>query len=167
MVGLLGVAVYTDLRWRRIPNLLTFGVMAAALVVHPLIALSHAGIGAVVPALLTCLAGIAAAFVPGFLFWNLGGAMKAGDAKLLMAAGAVLGPFEIVRVFVLVLFVQIPVGLVLLARAGRLRSLFSVVKAGIRRDEAGPRPLMAPFAGVIAAGYLISRIFPHLLRFWS
>jgi len=167
MAGLLGVAVYTDLRRRRIPNLLTFGVMAAALVVQPLVAALRDGLGAAPPALLTCLAGIAVAFVPGFLFWNLGGAMKAGDAKLLMAAGAVLGPFEIARVFALVLLVQIPVALVLLARAGRLRSLFRVVGAGLRRDAAGPQPLVAPFAGVIAAGYLLARIFPNLLRFWS
>lgn len=167
VVGLLGVAVYTDMRWQKIPNVLTFGVMGAALVVHPLLAVLLHGRDAVLPALYTCLAGIAVAFVPGFLFWNLGGAMKAGDAKLLMAIGAVLGPFEVLRVFVLVLFVQIPVALFLLARAGRLRSVFSVIKAGIKRDAAGPKPLVAPFAGVIAAGYVIARCFPQVLRFWS
>lgn len=167
VAGLLAVAVYTDLRWRKIPNALTFGVMGAALVVQPLVALLRVGPQGVLPALYTALAGVAAAFVPGFLFWNLGGALKAGDAKLFMAIGAVLGPFEVLRVFALVLFVQIPVALFLLARAGRLRSLFSVVKAGLRRDPAGPPPLVAPFAGVIAAGYVLARCFPQVLRFWS
>ncbi len=167
VVGILAVAVYTDTRTRKIPNVLTFGAMAVALVVNPAIALMQHDAGAMLPAFLNTVAGIFAAFVPGFLFWNLGGAMKAGDAKLLMAIGAILGPFEILRVFVLVLFVQIPVGIVQLWRAGRLRSLFRVVKAGIFRKPDGPAPMTAPFAAVIAAGYVLSRIFPHFFRFWS
>jgi prepilin peptidase CpaA len=167
IAGILAVAVGTDLRSRRIPNLLTFGVMLGALLLLPLLALLRGGVDAVPPALLGALLGIAAAFVPGFLLWNLGGAMRAGDVKLLMALGALIGPLEGLRLFALVLVLQIPVALFQLARAGRLRSLFSVIRAGVRRDAAGPRPLEAPFAGVIAAGYLVSRLFPQLLRFWS
>ena len=141
--------------------------MAVALVVHPVLALIQQDAGAMFPAFLNSFAGILAAFVPGFLFWNLGGAMKAGDAKLLMVIGAILGPFEVLRVFVLVLLVQIPVGFVQLWRSGRLRSLFRVLKAGIFRKPDGPAPMTAPFASVIAAGYLLSRIFPHFFRFWS
>jgi len=167
VVGMLAVAVYTDLRTQKIPNVLTFGVMGLALVVHPLLALIFHGLDAAFPAFLNSLLGIVVAFVPGFLFWNLGGAMKAGDAKLLMAVGAVLGPFEVIRVFVLVLIVQIPVGIVQLWRAGRLRSLFRVVKAGVFRQADGPKPMVAPFASVIAAGYVLSRVFPDFFRFWS
>ena len=165
VTGILAVAVYTDLRTRKIPNVLTFGAMAVALVGNPLIAVfQHEP---VLPALPNTVVGIFAAFVPGFIFWNLGGALKAGDAKLLMAIGAILGPFEVLRVFVLVLMLQIPFGIVTLWRAGRLRSLFSVVKAGIFRKPDGPAPMTAPFASVIAAGYVLSRIFPHFFRFWS
>ena len=167
VVGLLAVAVYTDIRTQKIPNALTFGVMAVALVVHPVLALVLHDASAAFPAFLNALLGIAAAFVPGFVFWNLGGAMKAGDAKLLMAVGAILGPFEVLRVFVLVLIVQIPVGFVQLWRAGRLRSLYRVLKAGVFRQPDGPKPMVAPFASVIAAGYVLSRVFPDFFRFWS
>jgi len=167
VVGVLAVAVYTDLRTQKIPNVLTFGGMALALVVHPLLAFFQVGADAAFPAFLNSLLGILAAFVPGFLFWNLGGALKAGDAKLLMAIGAILGPFEVLRVFVLVLIVQIPVGIFQLWRAGRLRSLLRVVKAGVFRQADGPKPMVAPFASVIAAGYVLSRIFPDFFRFWS
>lgn len=167
VVGLLAVAVYTDIRTQKIPNVLTFGGMALALVVHPLLALLQHGADAMFPAFLTSVLGILVAFVPGFLFWNLGGALKAGDAKLLMAVGAILGPFEVLRVFVLVLIVQIPVGIFQLWRAGRLRSLLRVVKAGVFRQADGPKPMVAPFASVIAAGYVLSRLFPDFLGFWS
>jgi Flp pilus assembly protein protease CpaA len=167
VAGLLAVAVYTDTRSRKIPNLLTFGVMAVALLVQPLLALFLQDRAAVLPAFLTALAGIVAAFVPGFVFWNLGGAMKAGDAKLLMAMGGILGPFEVLRVFVIVLLVQIPVGIVTLWRAGRLRSLYRVVKAGVFRLPDGPAPMTVPFAWVIATAWVISLLFPQLFGFFS
>jgi prepilin peptidase CpaA len=167
VLGLLAVAVYTDTRWRKVPNLLTFGVMAVALVVQPLLAWHQGGLGAVGPAFLTALLGILAAFVPGFLFWNLGGAMKAGDAKLFMAMGGILGPFEVLRVFGIVLIVQIPVAIFQLWRAGRLRSLFRVVKAGIFRKPDGPPPMVLPFAWVIAVGYVLSVLFPDFLGIFS
>lgn len=167
VAGLLAVAVYTDTRWQKVPNALTFGVMAVALVVGPVLALVQQGGEAVFPAFLAALLGILAAFVPGFVFWNLGGAMKAGDAKLLMAMGAILGPFEVLRVFVLVLLVQIPVGFVQLWRAGRLRSLYRVIKAGVFRTPDGPKPMTVPFAWVIAAAWVLSLFFPDFFRFWS
>ncbi len=167
VVGLLAVAVYTDLRSRRVPNSLTFGAMGVALAVHIVLGLVHGGREGLLPALLTWLLGILAAFIPGFLLWRLGGALKAGDAKLLMAIGAILGPLELLRVLLFTLIVEIPVGLAQLTASGRLRSFFSVVKAGVTRDADGPKPLMTPFAGVIALGYLASRFLPQVFRFWS
>jgi Flp pilus assembly protein protease CpaA len=167
VAGLLAVAVYTDTRWHKVPNALTFGVMGVALLVRPGLALIQHDASAVFPAFLQALLGILAAFGPGFLFWRLGGAMKAGDAKLLMAMGAILGPFEVLRVFLVVLIVQIPVGIVQLWRAGRLRSLFRVVKAGVFQQPDGPAPMVVPFAWVIATAYVITLIFPAFCRFWS
>src|SRR5436190_14463152 len=77
------VASFYDLRSRRIPNLLTFGGAAAAivfsLVVHGL------------PGLWTSLGGWFAGFALFLPFWLLGG-MGAGDVKLLACLGAWLGP---------------------------------------------------------------------------
>lgn len=76
-------AVVTDVRARRIPNVLTFGAAAAAVLFH----LVTGGIGGLGTALGGWAAGTAL-FLPFFLL----GGMGAGDVKLLAALGAWLGP---------------------------------------------------------------------------
>jgi prepilin peptidase CpaA len=77
------IACVTDLKWRRIPNLLTFGAAAGALVFHGI----TAGLPGVVNAVLGWLVG-SALFLPFFLLRGMGG----GDVKLLAALGAWMGP---------------------------------------------------------------------------
>jgi prepilin peptidase CpaA len=76
------IAVITDLRSHRIYNGLTFPTIALGLVLNSL--------GAGIPGLFFALGGIAAAFLSLPLF--LLGAMGAGDVKLLLAVGALMGP---------------------------------------------------------------------------
>jgi prepilin peptidase CpaA len=76
-------ACVTDLRSRRIPNVLTFGGAAAALAFHLIVG----GPQAFLQALLGWTLG-AAIFFPPFALGGLGG----GDIKLLAALGAWLGP---------------------------------------------------------------------------
>lgn len=89
VLGVAGVAVFFDVRARRIPNVLTFGAALAAV--------AYAGVqggwGGVGTAAAGWLAG-AALFFP---FFALGG-MGAGDVKLLAALGAWLGPGDSVWV---------------------------------------------------------------------
>ena len=85
---LASVACWTDLRTRRIPNVLTFGAAGAGLAFHAF----FSGSGA-----LTALAGWLTGvllFSPLFLLRGMG----AGDLKLLGALGAWLGPFMAVRI---------------------------------------------------------------------
>lgn len=82
-VSLVGAAVVTDLRWRRIPNILTFPAFAAALVVRVAFqgweGLGFALAGALVaPVLLLLLRG--------------GKRIGMGDLKFAMAIGAIVGP---------------------------------------------------------------------------
>lgn len=127
------VACVTDLRTRRIPNVLTFGAAALALAFHGMVG----GLPGVQSAALGWLAGLAM-FLPFFLLGGMGG----GDVKLLAALGAWLGPGD---AFWLAIYASIAGGVlavvVALARGylttalGNLRGLlayWSVV---------GPRPM--------------------------
>jgi prepilin peptidase CpaA len=77
------IAVVSDLRTRRIPNILTFGAASAALMAHTLVG----GMGGAMSAAGGWLVG-AIVFFPVFAL----GGMGAGDVKLLAALGALLGP---------------------------------------------------------------------------
>jgi prepilin peptidase CpaA len=81
------LAVASDVRTRRIPNLLTFGAAAAALGFSVI----EGGVNGTMTALLAWFVG-AALFFP---FFALGG-MGAGDVKLLAALAAWLGPADAV-----------------------------------------------------------------------
>ena len=80
-------ACVTDLRARRIPNVLTFGAAALALVYH---GTASGGAG-----LLWSLAGWLVGLALFFLPFALGG-MGGGDIKLLAALGAWFGPSDVV-----------------------------------------------------------------------
>jgi prepilin peptidase CpaA len=73
----------TDLRTRRVPNMLTLGAAAGALGFHLLVG-GWAGLGWAAAGWLTGLA----LFLPFFALGGIGG----GDVKLLAALGAWLGP---------------------------------------------------------------------------
>ena len=81
------IACITDIRYRRIPNVLTFGAAAAAVVFHVfmtgasgfLLALSGWAVGLLL-------------FLPFFLLGGMGG----GDVKLLAALGAWIGPGDVI-----------------------------------------------------------------------
>jgi prepilin peptidase CpaA len=84
--ALLTLACISDLRTRRIPNVLTFSAIACALVFHSVIG----GLNAAGWSLAGCLLG-ALLFFPMFALRGMG----AGDVKLLAAVGAWLGPSQV------------------------------------------------------------------------
>jgi prepilin peptidase CpaA len=81
------VACVTDIRSRRIPNVLTFGGALAAVILH--------GVTGGVTGLVTACGGWIVGAALFFLPFALGG-MGGGDLKLLAALGAWLGPAETV-----------------------------------------------------------------------
>lgn len=168
----LAVAMFTDLRYRRIPNWLVFPFLLAGIVVSPLrpdwggnwsgsgLKLGWHGLG-------QSFAGLGFGFlIFGFLFW-LGG-MGGGDVKLCTALGAWLGP---VQMFWALFFTSMAGGIMvlcwlayrkvfrkLLQMAGDL--VFGAKRNGTDREQ---EPSLAdllkrkiPYAPAITMGTLMS-----------
>lgn len=85
-IAVLGIAVYYDLRFCRIPNWLTFPAMGAGL----FYGLWIGGLSG----LLWSLSGLIVGCAVFFGFYLLGG-IGAGDVKLMAAAGSLFGPKDI------------------------------------------------------------------------
>ena len=79
--------IYTDWRWHRIPNVFTYPAMAVGLVLGALEAFPGE---LFVRGLADHVAGLIVGFLVAYPFYAAGG-LKAGDAKYLMAVGALRG----------------------------------------------------------------------------
>lgn len=127
------LAVVTDLRTRRIPNVLTFGAAAAAIA----FAVIGGGVSGTVTALLAWLLG-AALFFPIFAL----GGMGAGDVKLLAALAAWVGPADAVY---LAGFAAIAGGVIAVGVAtvhGYMRQAFTNIWLMLMHWRvAGPKPV--------------------------
>ncbi|MCB9764604.1 MAG: prepilin peptidase [Alphaproteobacteria bacterium] len=158
VAALIGAALVTDLRARRVPNLLTFGGMALGVSANALAGDWRVG-----------LIGAAVAFVVMFPGWRLGGAVRAGDAKLLMAVGAFYGGGEALRAGLLTYILALPYGLAILAARGRLRGVVGAWRAGVARamgrDVPEPELTVVAFVPVVAAAVWVTRA-TDVLRLW-
>jgi prepilin peptidase CpaA len=106
-----GASVITDLKTRRVPNVLTFGTMAAGLI----LAAVHGTSLSLWAAVAGCALGLAL-MLPGHLF----GATGAGDVKLFAAIGTLLGPTGIAVAFVYTLLIGGMLALLVALRRRRL-----------------------------------------------
>jgi prepilin peptidase CpaA len=154
--GVLLVAAWSDYRRRRIPNVLTMSGLAAALVLRSFL-------GA--PILIEGLIGTLLAFVLTLPFLMLG-VMGGGDAKLLMAIGAFMGPRNFLWAAVLIAIIG---GMMAVIDAGRKRALLPVLyncgqimkhwatlgRRGANRSFATVGALTIPYGIAIAAGALL------------
>jgi prepilin peptidase CpaA len=155
----LGVATFTDLRSRRIPNWLVFPFWLAGLVVSVWMQ-GWYGLGQSVSGALLGLV------IYGVLFWM--GGMGAGDVKLCAAIGAWIGPQQLIFALVIT---GMAGGLMVFCWAligGFLKELFTGAsnlafgwrhRGGLRDPEmviANPLKRKMPYAPAIAVGTLIS-----------
>ena len=128
-----GVACVSDLRTRRIPNVLTFGAAAAAVIFHVWTSGLDGG--------LASLGGLVVGAALMFVLYTLGG-MGAGDVKLLAALGAWLGPTDAVW---MVLYTGIAGGVIALivaAAHGYLGQAYRNIRALLAYwHMAGIRPM--------------------------
>lgn len=161
LLAMLGVAVATDLRERRIPNRLT---VLGALTAVALSAFSGGG------ALGASLLGMATALGLSIPFFALG-ALGAGDAKLLAAVGAFVGIGGLLPVL---LYSAMAGGLLGIASAvrrgvilpallqarGLLVYAATVGRRGSRTTIDDPNAQTIPYGVAIAAGTVVACLFP-------
>jgi prepilin peptidase CpaA len=153
LFAVLVLAVWFDASQNRLPNWLTVGGMAAALVLRGVIGLEAVGIG---------LLGAALGLSLGMLFFAAG-AMGAGDGKLLAAVGFFLGFEVFVRALPLMGVAGGVLALAVAVRNGSLVPTFLRVRAllfhvvsfgrrGERRTITMPDAVTVPYGVAVAAG---------------
>ena len=156
LVVVLLVASWTDVKSRRIPNWLTLAGMIAGLAVR-----ASMGPGPLADGALGIGLGLLLA-APFFALGALGG----GDAKLLMAVGAFMGPADLARASLVIALVG---GLIALLQAARrgvllptlascgslLLSWATLGRRGRDRTAVGGGRLTVPYGVAIAAGSLL------------
>ena len=149
------VAAYCDQRTGLIPNRVTLGGLAGALLVNSAFALHDRGPSAIVPAIVIALAGaLVTSLGPLFLFRT--GALGGGDVKLFAALGALLGPQLGLRAELLGFVCAAVLALFHLARRGELVASFRRLLVHPRAafpatPELGLRVGPAIFAGTLWA----------------
>lgn len=158
LIAMIGVAVATDLRARRIPNWVTFTGVAVALLVRAL-----PGGPGIVDGILGCALG----FGVGFLAYALR-ALRAGDGKLLAAAGAFLGPSLLGWTLFFTALSGGLLGLIALARRWgirgsvlRMHALLTTARFGSLRtlDVRQAGAVTVPYGVAIGAGVLSALLF--------
>ena len=164
LLSLLGVAVFTDLRERRIPNRVTLPGLLVGLALAAVAerGVPFAGLGGAGLALLVSL--------PLVALGGLGG----GDAKLLAAVGAFVGPGGL---FSVVLYGALAGGVLAIGSATRRGTLLPVLlnsgrlmvhlvtlgRHGERIGLDSPQAHTVPYGLAIAAGALATWFFPFSL----
>lgn len=161
---MLAFAAYSDTRYHRIPNGVTFGGAVAGLVLQ-----SYFG---GFEALGSGLAGVAVG-LGAFLIFYIKGAMGAGDVKLMAAVGAFLGPSAMLLAAALTLIVGGVMAVAILLRHGGLGQLarryfmtvnFLVVSGTLNHTGPGEGEAAArrfPYALAIGLGTLWAIVWLH------
>lgn len=161
LVVLLAVATATDLRHRRIPNALTAAGILVGL-----------GLGLAQGQLAGSFLGLGAALAIGFPLFALG-ALGGGDAKLLGAVGALLGPTSLVSAL---LYAGLAGGAMALLQAIRRGTIVPLLmrtldlglwaitwgRRGMRLSLDAPGAVSVPYGAAIAVGTLAAWFFPLL-----
>ena len=153
----LGIGAGIDYQTGRLPNWLTFSMMALGI-----------AFGASTGDPLFGVYGTALGFAIHFPLFALN-VVRAGDAKLVMGAGAFLGWVGVLELTAWYAAIYIPVGLLMLAAKGRLRNLITVsaklATNPSKPDEAELAQLTHLRTGPVIAAAGLAAVFTEWLNF--
>ena len=147
-----GVAMVTDLLWRRIPNFLTLSAFGVALVVRFFVQ-GWAGIG---------LALGGAVLAPGILWLLHGGkGIGMGDIKLAAAIGAIIGPVVAVPAMLMTAVAGGVLGIVWMLKpgasgAGKFDEGRTAVLSTQREEEFSSSTETMPYGVAIGVGSILT-----------
>jgi len=156
LLAMMAAAAWFDVRTRRIPNKLTLAGMAVAVALR-LVAGPGAGIDGVTGAILAFVLCL-----PFFVLGVLGG----GDAKLLMAVGAFMGPRDLLMAMLVIASLGGILGAIDAMRKGILLPVLhncgdilkhwaTLGRRGANRSLATGGALAIPYGVAIASGSLL------------
>jgi prepilin peptidase CpaA len=150
--GLVTIAAYFDMRYRRVPNWLVASGLCSGVALNVWLI----GPGGAAVALLGALAGLAL-LLPFYLVHGVG----AGDVKLLSAVGALVGPQVLLSVAIYGALVGGVMSLVALALNGRLAlALGEIVGQQRLPSRSG---LKQRYSLAIASGVYLTLVLPELV----
>jgi prepilin peptidase CpaA len=143
----LGIALFSallDIKWRRIPNLLTIGGIVLGISIHAAVGYADGGAAGVFRGAIRAVIGMtacAALPIVSFIRREMGG----GDVKLFAAIGALLGPLMGLTVegftFVLTIAFVLPCRVVQSGAAKVILENIHIAIANLRRRRSGTDPL--------------------------
>ena len=153
------LVAHFDVRYRRIPNALTLGVLSSGLAVH----LACRGGAGLRDSLLGCLFAFSLMLAVRCLT-----GLGAGDVKLFGAIGALLGPQNVLPAFLFVVLLGGALALAAVLRAGMVRQTWwgvyrifaGMLPGGLMpaREEFARSGLTIPYGVAVAGGGLLQAL---------
>jgi len=160
LIVLLTLSTITDIKWKKIPNALTFPIMITGVIVHGY----KGGASGLIYSMEGLFLGLALLIVFYFM-----GMMGAGDVKLLGAVGSILGPAGVFKAFLFTAIVGGIYALVVLAYNGQLAGFIKRFALSVKLSLMTRGPTLVPneekaspvlcYGIAIALGTSLSMVF--------
>ena len=138
LMGPLTLSAATDIKWKKIPNALTFPVMITGVIANGY----KSGSSGVIYGIEGLFLGMALLIVFYFM-----GMMGAGDVKLMGAVGSILGPAGVFKAFLFTAIVGGVYAVIILAYHGQLVGFMKRIALSLKLSLLARGPTLLPNEG--------------------